>query len=130
MSVLTKKHPIEQIQILIRSDRDQVFVGPKSKLRPLLKLLTQNDFKPSTRDKDDTISWEVLAKDHIEQYSQPGLALRGARIKENLTQVDLSKILKVPQYNISKMENGVRPIGKKMAKRLADILKVDFRIFL
>jgi ribosome-binding protein aMBF1 (putative translation factor) len=123
-----KKHPIDQVQILIRGDKDQVFVGPKAKLRPLMKLLTQNDFKLSNG--TENVSWETLAKDRIEKYSKPGLALRGARIKEGLSQVALAKALDVPQYNISKMESGARPIGKKMAQRLAEILKVDYRIFL
>lgn len=98
-------------------------------MRPLLKLLSQNEFKPTTEN-EENVSWETLARDRIEKYSKPGLALRGARLKEGLSQVALAKALEVPQYNISKMESGVRPIGKKMAQRLAEILKVDYRVFL
>jgi ribosome-binding protein aMBF1 (putative translation factor) len=56
--------------------------------------------------------------------------LRGARYKENMTQVDLAKKLKFTQSDLSKMEHGKRPIGKKLAQRIAEILKIDYRILL
>lgn len=76
------------------------------------------------------ILWEDLAKDRIQKFSKPGIALRGARIKEGFSQLKLAKKLNIPQYNLSKMETGKRPIGRKMAKRLAEILKIDYRVFL
>jgi ribosome-binding protein aMBF1 (putative translation factor) len=60
----------------------------------------------------------------------PGVALRGGRRKEGLTQKDLAHLIGVSQNHISDMERGKRPIGKEMAKRLAKALKVDYRIFL
>jgi plasmid maintenance system antidote protein VapI len=47
-----------------------------------------------------------------------------------MTQVELAEKLDIPQQNISEMENGKRPIGKSMAKRLASIFRVNYRIFL
>lgn len=69
-------------------------------------------------------------KDLIVKYTEPGLALRGARVKEGLTQVELSEKLGIEQGNVSAMENGRRPIGKAMAKRLATVLNIDYRVFL
>ncbi len=60
----------------------------------------------------------------------PGLALRGARKREGLTQKELAGRAGVSQIHISKMENRKRPIGKEMAKHLAGILNVNYRIFL
>ena len=57
-------------------------------------------------------------------------ALRGARKKDALTQKQLAKVLGISQNHISEMENGKRPIGKEMARRLAKILNVDYRVFL
>jgi DNA-binding XRE family transcriptional regulator len=59
-----------------------------------------------------------------------GLALRGARKREALTQKQLAGLLGVSQTHISEMEHGKRPIGKEMAKRLARVLKVNYRVFL
>lgn len=64
------------------------------------------------------------------KYTRPGACLQGARVKEGLSQVELAEKLRVSQSNLSKMELGKRPIGKKMAKRIASLLKVDYRIFM
>ena len=55
--------------------------------------------------------------------------LRGSRNKANLTQKQLAGLLNISQHHISEMENGKRSIGKGMAKRLATIFKMDYRIF-
>ena len=60
----------------------------------------------------------------------PAEALKGARAKEGLTQKALAASLGIPQANLSLMENGKRLIGKEMAKRLASVLDVDYRLFL
>ena len=60
----------------------------------------------------------------------PGVALRGARKREGLTQKQLAELLGISQTHISEMEHGKRPMGKEMAKRLAKVLKVDYRLLL
>jgi DNA-binding XRE family transcriptional regulator len=59
-----------------------------------------------------------------------GQALRGARKRESLTQKHLAGLLGISQTHISEMEHGKRPIGKEMARRLAKVLKVNYRVFL
>jgi transcriptional regulator with XRE-family HTH domain len=56
--------------------------------------------------------------------------LRAARHKEDLTQVELARVTGIPQRHISEMEHGTRPIGKGRAKTLAEVLKVDYHLFL
>ena len=63
-------------------------------------------------------------------YNKSGTALRGARQKENLTQIKLSEKTGIPQRHISEMELGKRPIGKKNAKLFASALKINYRVFL
>lgn len=63
-------------------------------------------------------------------YTRAGACLHGARIKEGLSQMALAEKIGISQTNLSKMEVGKRPIGKAMAKRIATILKVNYRIFL
>lgn len=76
----------------------------------------------------------VKAKEHFHtiygETPEASVYLAGLRYLEDLTQKQLGDLLGVHQTNISKMENGKRLIGKKMAKRLADIFKVDYRLFL
>lgn len=62
--------------------------------------------------------------------SKASRKLRGLRHRENLTQVEFAKIIGVTQSNLSKMENDKRPLGKNMAKRIAEIFKIDYRVLL
>jgi DNA-binding XRE family transcriptional regulator len=56
--------------------------------------------------------------------------LLGLRTREDMTQKEFSKLIGVKQGDLSKMERGLRPIGKELAKRIAGVFKVDYRIFL
>jgi DNA-binding XRE family transcriptional regulator len=76
------------------------------------------------------IPWRKAFKEEIEAYGESGLILRGSRHKAEMTQKDLAHVLGVSQHHISEMENGKRPIGKVMAKRLAEVFKCNYRIFL
>jgi len=80
--------------------------------------------------KEQLIPWREAFKDEIEAYSEGGLMLRGSRHKVEMTQIDLAGALGISQHHISEMENGKRPIGKVMAKRLAEIFKCNYRKFL
>jgi ribosome-binding protein aMBF1 (putative translation factor) len=73
----------------------------------------------------ESVPWEEVYPDF-----NGSVALRGARKRETLTQKDLAHLVGVSQTHISEMEHGKRPIGKDMAKRLAKVLKVNYRVFL
>jgi transcriptional regulator with XRE-family HTH domain len=72
-----------------------------------------------------SVNWRAIFP-----HFDAGVALRGARKRENLTQKQLAELLGISQTHISEMEHGKRPIGKEMARRLAKVLKVDYRVFL
>lgn len=76
------------------------------------------------------LSWEELAASRIAKYGKAGLVLRGARFREGLSQKELAKRCGISQENISKMENGQRPIGVKVAKKLATALKIDHKLLI
>jgi len=67
---------------------------------------------------------EVFPDFHI------GHALRGLRSREGLTQKQLAEMIGAKPSHISEMENGKRPIGKEMAKRLARALRTEYKVFL
>ena len=62
--------------------------------------------------------------------SHPGRILRGLRVREDLTQAALAARAELKPHHISEMENGKRPMGKDVARRLAAALNADFRILL
>jgi hypothetical protein len=60
----------------------------------------------------------------------PSAVLRGSRVKEEITQEELSVMTGIPRRHISEMEHGKRPIGKESARKLATALKCEYRVFL
>lgn len=59
----------------------------------------------------------------------PAATPRGARYKAAMTQKELADKLGLRQHHLSEMEHGKRPIGKQMAKRLGEVLRCDYRLF-
>lgn len=61
---------------------------------------------------------------------RPATLLKAARLKARLTQMQLAEKLNIRQHHLSEMENAKRPIGKALAKQLAEAFKCDYRLFL
>ncbi|MGK5089901.1 helix-turn-helix transcriptional regulator [Bdellovibrionota bacterium FG-2] len=128
MSGLAKKLPIDGIEIFIQTSRKRrLFVVSKDTADGIAKVLKEYEVLEGEA---LGIPAEVVFPDLADKSKRRAVALRGARHKEGLSQVDLAKNLDISQADLSKMENGKRPIGKKMAKRLADALNIDYRVFL
>jgi len=113
MQALTKKHHTENLVPL------HLMVHPAN-------IATITRFVESLEKPGSTPWKEVAAR----RGNVPASVLRGARSKEEMTQTHLSELTGIPQRHISEMERGKRPIGKEMAKKLADALKTDYRVFL
>lgn len=111
-----KKHPIKNIELS--------FIGPADKKQDAIDCLKKLGFV----DISDKVHWTEIFPEFLD--NEAGAALRGARYKEGLTQIQLAKLTGIPQRHISEMENGKRPIGKKNAKKLSKVLKIDYRVFL
>ncbi|MSR81516.1 MAG: XRE family transcriptional regulator [Candidatus Latescibacteria bacterium] len=121
MSVLTKKRPTENT--LIRA-RITLPVAKWAETRKALRAL-----KVKIEEEDELIPWREAFPD-LKDEDMPGLHLQTARNYCGLTQVALSQKTGIPQRHLSEMENGKRPIGKKLARTLAEILKTNYRFFL
>lgn len=110
----TKKPPIE-----IK------FIGPPTNKDKAIAALNSLGFVNVS----DSAPWRDLFPEYSDE-DLPGVCLAGSRVKEGLTQKQLSELTGIPQSHISEMENGKRPIGKKRAKILAKALKVGYKVFL
>ena len=73
---------------------------------------------------------EKVFADIESRFTKAGVLLKGLRGREGLTQVQFARKIHVTQANLSNMENGRRPIGKQIAKRIEKIFKVNYRYFL
>ena len=101
----------------------------------LLKLLRQEygDNLQLTRDADDA-KLDLFQTDwyrDIKKRLTPGAYLKVHRQNRGMTQSELGKALGgLPRQHVSNMENGSRPISKKMALMLARFLDVSVENFL
>jgi ribosome-binding protein aMBF1 (putative translation factor) len=83
------------------------------------------------KEENPPIEWKKtdLSKE-IKAKKTPGKLLRAYRERAGMTIVELAKALHTKYPNISAMENDRRPIGLAVAKKLGNILGVDFKKFL
>ncbi len=124
MSELMKKRPINETEIVVKGKRPRLFVVPKDKARGLIQLLQDYEVV------DEGVTRKDAFSDLHEKYSEAGSILKGERYSTGMTQSELAEKLGVDQADISKMESGMRPVGKAMAKRLAKVFRTDYRVFL
>ena len=117
MQAHTRKHPTETIELR--------FIGPIVNIARAIESLKPLGFV----DTSDSIPWREAFPEYKDE-DLPSVCLRGSRHKEGLTQKQLSDITGIPQRHISEMENGKRPIGKEMAKRLGKALNIGYKVFL
>jgi DNA-binding XRE family transcriptional regulator len=68
---------------------------------------------------------------NLKKKLRPGSYIKVFRHNRNMTQTELGKVLGgIPRQHISNMENGIRPISKKTALRLAKIFDVSVEKFI
>ena len=103
----------------------RILRGPQNKWNELLKFAKSIGYE----DISDPIPWKAAFPEYGEDQL-PGAVLAGIRNREGLTQQQLAVKVGVLQNHISEMENGKRPIGKAMARKLASVLKVGYKVFL
>lgn len=121
MLELTKKpHTSGVTEICIRVSEDNTDII----VQKILNSLKTEGYDVTTREEPTYTPEEVLGT------ATPARLLRGARLREGLTQEKLATAIGCKKHHISEMENNKRPIGKNMAQRLAEALNTDYRNFL
>ena len=113
------------VSIQVGDRKKRMFLVPKDQAEAVVLLLKNFEVEAN-----EPGSYREPVQDILDRDSEPGVALRGARVKEGISQTELASKLGIPPSNISEMESGKRPIGKKMAKRLSKALTVDYRLFI
>ena len=90
--------------------------------------VTDMDQPIDNNDEKMTLSVEEVFPELL--TNRAGVAIRGYRSREGLTQKQLAELTGISQHHISEMENGKATIGKERARKLALALKCDYRRFL
>jgi DNA-binding XRE family transcriptional regulator len=122
-----KMRPTEEIEVTVGSGRSaRRFAIPASRKKEVLKFMSSR----MKRAAEKLIPAEEVLPELADSTKRPATMLRGARHKLNMTQTELAAKIDIRQHHLSEMENGKRPIGKEIARRLAAVLKYDYRVFL
>lgn len=129
MSAHTKKHLIKAHShgsTLVIKHHHHTYAIPKSIIN---KYQIDNE-EPKNAARDKSQSLKNLFNELDAEYTKAGALLKGLRSRENLSQVEFARKINVTQANLSKMENGKRPIGKIIAKRIEKVFGTNYRYFL
>jgi DNA-binding XRE family transcriptional regulator len=90
-----------------------------------LLALVKHKVRPVNEDGDELYTFaEVFPEAH------PGMAVRGFRSRDRLTQEELAKRLGIAQTRVSELESGKRRISIAMAKRLSAVFDIPYQAFL
>lgn len=82
--------------------------------------------KPFCRSQNQSyVEWNDILPE-----SSPGTALQGARYKEDVTQKQLAEKTGLSVKHISALENNKEKLNIEDAKKIAHVLKVNYKIFL
>lgn len=117
MSALTKKHHTEDVAKI--SWHGGYYAVP---------IDVMERYKVTSNDQYTSI--DDLFSDLTQKSGEPGVLLKGLRYREGLSQIEFSKKLNISQTNLSAMENGRRAIGKELAKRIANLFGLNYRVLL
>ena len=116
---------IETVEITIKGHRQKPFSADiPANLAKEIQLLLKQRLK-----EDASVPAKSVFPALFDNVEGPSIVLKGARLRENLTQLQLAKKLGIRQHHLSEMENGKRTIGKEMAKKLGEILNANWRVF-
>jgi DNA-binding XRE family transcriptional regulator len=125
----TKKPPTEKfIEVIIHDKSNTKFLLPRKSAQDLLAFL--KPFQVLDNDNDELIPADEVFKKLHQLYGKAGATIRGFRVRDGMTQIELAKKLKIRQSHVSQMEHGKRVIGKKMAQKLAKLFGTHYQLFL
>jgi DNA-binding XRE family transcriptional regulator len=128
MSEHTKKHPISAHahgSTLHITHHDKTYAIPKKIAEKYIV-----EVKKPKRTKKESKTIQQIFDSLDAKFTKAGALLKGLRLREGLSQIEFAKKIDVTQANLSNMENGRRPIGKIIAKRIEKIFGTNYRYFL
>lgn len=127
MRAHAKAH-LTEVKVIIGKEEPRIFLVPNENVKEAGARV--REVMDAAQDGSDFIPAEKIFPNLADPEKRPGVALRAARLRADMTQVELAEKVGCEQSDISKMESGRIPIGKGRAKKLGAILKINYRVFL
>jgi len=111
----------DDLTILINGEEVEL----KSSVREALEIIINELIEPDYVTKEELFGdWVKTPRMKIATY------LTGARHREGFTQKQVCEKLGIKQYNLSKIENGERPIPKKLIDKFAKLYNVKKKMLI
>lgn len=129
MSSHTKQHLTDKGEVLYKIIIESPEKIKKYSFVSSKNLIKLKAFLAKYGETEDACLWQNLAYERVAKYKKSELILRGARHREGISQKELANRSGVAQENISKMEKGLRKVGPRVAKKLAQALKINPNLF-
>lgn len=120
------KMPLTKIEITEKG-KSKLYLVSKEEARAVETILKSLDERGSD---GDFIAAEDLYPELKDPIKGPALSFHGIRLRHGLTQKQLAEKIGISQSDVSKIEKGERPIGKKLAIRIGKALGIDYKRFL
>lgn len=125
MSVVAKT-PLIKIEIT-EGKKHKLYLVRKEEAHAVETILRSLDDRGSG---DGFIAAKDLFPEIEDPIKGPAMSFHGIRLRHRLTQKQMAEKIGVSQSDVSKIEKGERPIGKKLAMRIGKALGIDYRRFL
>jgi len=129
---------VSNLQFIV-DEKEYYFTNvPTVKIQSILSTLSQEKSYDETAASysDEFITVDELMQPDlesiggIEEYRSSAHMVKSARTGNEMTQVQLSESLAMDQRNLSQIENAKRPVGKKLAQKLAKVFNLNYKVFL
>ena len=117
------KKPLIKVEVTEGKSR-RLYVVTKDTARVV------SNYLESVSGSEDNVRADELFPNLADPLKTPGIALRGIRLRLGLTQKEMADKIGVTQGDLSKMEKGLRSIGRKLAVRIGKKLGTDYHRFL
>lgn len=117
-----------EVKVLIGKQKPRIFLVPNENVESVSARV--RELMDRAQEGSDFVPAEKIFPNLADPEKRPGVALRAARLRADLTQVDLAAKIGCEQADISKMESGRILIGKARAKKLGIALGINYRVFL
>jgi|SaaInlStandDraft_3_1057020.scaffolds.fasta_scaffold05359_2 DNA-binding XRE family transcriptional regulator len=124
---MRRSHTDDSIEVTIKDATKITFSIPREASAELFTFLYLHQIG---RTRNDLVPSEKVFRDLDKKYGKVGVTIKGFRVRDGLTQLELANKLHIHQVHVSQIENGKRTVGKKLAQKLAKIFRTDYRLFL
>lgn len=119
------KTPLTSLTVFLPGVSPRQFSFTSDVAKKVLHALEQHQAKAAPED-SDSVSAIPFMNRGFARLGYGACALAAARFKASMTQTFLGKATGIRPEHISAMEAGKRPIGERVAKRLALALEMDW----